>query len=135
MFAKLVAVLAIVAVPSIVLVKAQDKKPSAEVKAYLDYRKEVQKAKRIEDIYFYLDRQTTEYYKALGQAERTKIFQQLKSQVELFPEAQAVKEEHTAAGATVVFEALSGDKTQKATVTVELLREGAALKVGPATWK
>jgi len=140
-FVKVVAVLALVAVPSlgavpsfVVEARQQAKKPSAEFQAYLDFRKEVAKAKRLEDVYFNFDKQTGEYYKSLSPAERAKILEGLKKQVDLFPEINVVKEERHASGATLTLTALSGDKATKATVLVEMLREGAMLKVGPSQW-
>jgi hypothetical protein len=136
-YVKLMAVLTLVALASIVHIEAQQqqqKRPSAEVQAYLEYRKAVLKAKRLEDIYYNLDRLTVEYYKGLSAPERTKIFQGLKAQVELFPEIQVVKEERTPQGVMLVLDAIGADKT-KATVNVEILREGPALKVGPSAWK
>jgi hypothetical protein len=135
-YTRLVATLTLVAMPSIVGVEArqQSKRPSPEAQAYMEYRKEVAKAKRLEDLYYYLDRQTGEFYKSLGTAERTKVFQQLKAQVDLFPDIQILKEDRQAQSVMLTIEALGKDNT-KAMVTVEVIREGTALKIGQSTWK
>ena len=141
MSVRLVVLVAIVAVPSIVVVpsmveaRQQQKRPSAEVQAYLEYRKEVARAKQLEDLYYYLDRQTGEFYRSLSGPERAKILQQLKAQVDLFPQVQVVKEDRMATSVMLTIEATSADNATKAAVTVEILREGASLKVGPSTWK
>jgi hypothetical protein len=109
-------------------------KLSAEATAYMQYRKEVPKAKRLEDLYFHFDQKSVEYYRSLNAAERTKIFQQLKAQVDLFPELTVTKEDRGLGVATVVFNAKSADN-KEAVLTVEIIREGAALKVGQANWK
>jgi hypothetical protein len=128
------AVLALVALPSIGVDAQQQRKASAEEQAFLAYRKEVLRSKRLEDLYFYLDRQTGEFYRSLGTADRAKVYQQLRAQVELFPDVQLIKEDRTATGVTLTFEAMGKDNT-KATVMVEILREGSSLKVGPSSWK
>jgi type II secretory pathway component PulL len=109
-------------------------KLSPEANAYMQYRKEVPKAKRLEDLYFHFDQKSVEYYRSLNAAERTKIFQQLKAQVDLFPQLTVTKEDRGLGVATVVFNAKSADN-KEAVLTVEIVREGAALKVGQANWK
>jgi len=109
-------------------------KLSPEANAYMQYRKEVPKAKRLEDLYFHFDAKSIEYYRALSAAERTKIFQQLKAQVELFPTLTVTKEDRGIGPVTVVFSAKSADN-KEAVLSVEIVREGAALKVGQADWK
>ena len=109
-------------------------KLSAEANAYMQYRKEVPKAKRLEDLYFHFDAKSIEYYRAMSAAERTKILEQLKAQVELFPQFTVLKEERGLGTVTVLFSAKSADN-KEAVVAVEVIREGAALKIGQATWK
>jgi hypothetical protein len=135
-----VAALTLAAMPSVtetvVAARAEQAAPklSNEAKAYMDYRKEVPKAKRLEDLYFYFDAKSIEYYKQLPAPERMKIYQQLKTQVELFPTFTVVTEERGPAATIVMFNAKSADN-KEAVVAVEIIREGAALKVGQATWK
>ena len=109
-------------------------KLSNEAKAYMDYRKEVPKAKRLEDLYYYFDAKSVEYYKQLPPPERTKIFQQLKTQVEMFPTFAVTNEERSPGATIVTFSAKSADD-KEAIVAVEIIREGASLKVGQASWK
>ena len=131
-----VAVLAVLAVPSFTgYVEArQQPKLSSEAKAYMDYRKEVPKAKRLEDLYFYFDAKSVEYYKQLNAAERAKIYMQLKSQVEMFPTFTVTNEERGLGPTIVTFSAKSTDN-KEAIVAVEVIREGAALRIGQASWK
>jgi len=132
---QLAAAIAMFAMPSLIEAGALPQaKPSAEVNAYMAYRKEVPKAKRLEDLYFHFDQKTVDFYRSLNAADRGTIFQQLKSQVDLFPQLTVVKEERALGVATVLFSAKSADN-KEAIVAVEIIREGAALKVGQATWK
>jgi hypothetical protein len=128
-------VVAMLAVPSLVGAEAPvPGRPSAEVNAYLEYRKEGPKAKRLEDLYSYFDSKSVEFYRSLGANDRTTIFGQLKAQVELFPELTVVQEERDTSAVRVLFSAKAVDN-KEAVVMVEILREGPMLKVGQATWK
>lgn len=128
-------VVSLCVVPALVMAGEQQKpKQSAEVKAYMDYRKEVPKAKRLEDLYFHFDAKSIEYYRSMNTAERATILQQLKAQVTTFPELVLVNEAREIGVAHVTFNAKSTDN-KEAQVTVEIIREGAALKIGQASWK
>jgi hypothetical protein len=109
-------------------------KQSASVAAYMRYRKDVPKAKKLEDLYLDFDSKSVEFYKAMSAAERAKVLQQLKTQVEMFPNLTVVKEEPSVDTTNVTFTAKSADN-KEATVIVEIIRQGAELRVGQATWK
>lgn len=101
---------------------------------YMAYRAAFDKAKSVEDLFPYMAEKNRKEAEATPAAERKKMFQMIKMMGAL-TNVKVIKEARSPdGGATLTVEGTQSDK-DKATGTIEIVKEGGAWKIGSESWK
>jgi hypothetical protein len=98
---------------------------------YMEYRAAFEKATKIEDLLPFMAAANRKQVESTSAAERPQFFELMK----MFnvTNAKVLKEERTAAGATLTVVGLDMEK-KKASGKIEVVREGGAWKLGKEQW-
>jgi hypothetical protein len=99
---------------------------------YLSYRAAFDKAKKIDDLFPFMVKKNIDQVNQTPPADRAKMFEMMKMMGAL-TEVKVVKETKTATGATLDVTALDPDK-KPTKGSVEIVKEGAAWKLGGESW-
>lgn len=112
---------------------AQAPTPGSASEFYLQYRKVFDAAAKVEELLPYMSAATKKQVESTPAAERADMFEMIKMMGEI-TNIKIVKEARSANGATLTVEALDPEKA-KTTGTIEIVKEGAAWKLGKESWK
>jgi hypothetical protein len=99
---------------------------------YLAYRAAFDKARKVEELFPFMSKDTRAEVEATPAAERGKMFELMKMMGAL-TQVKVLKEAKTPTGATLTVDALDPEK-KKTTGTIEVLREGGVWKLGSENW-
>jgi hypothetical protein len=122
--------------PSRVSAQAPAAPPANETATqfYTRYQAAFAKATKVEDLLPWMAPEIRKMVESEPVAERPKTFEMIKMLSSMHTGVKVVREQRTATGATLTAEAIGEDK-QKATGTIEIVREGNAWKMGKESWK
>jgi hypothetical protein len=126
---RIVGFVAAALVAGLVAVPARAQKPDQTASQfYLAYRAAFDKAKSIDELLPFMAKKNVDQVKATPADQRGKMFEMIKEMGAL-TNVKVVKEVKSGDGATLTVEALGLDKA-KTTVTVDIVKEGGAWKIG-----
>ncbi len=101
--------------------------------AYLQYRKALSTAKKVEDIFPFVSASMKKQVQATPADQRGMMFEMMKMMSEDVTNLKVVKETRTASGATVTVEGVGSDKS-KNTGTITMVTESGGFKVEKESW-
>ena len=100
---------------------------------YMEYRAAFDKAKAVEDILPFMSASRRKQVESTPAAERKEMFDMIKT-LGALTNVKVTKETRTANGATLMVDALDGDKS-KTTGTITLVQENGAWKIDKESFK
>jgi hypothetical protein len=101
--------------------------------AYLQYRKALSTAKKVDDIFPFISEKMKKQVQATPADQREMMFDMMKMMTEDVTNLKVVKETRTGAGTTVTVEGVGSDKSTN-TGTISMVTENGGFKIDKESW-